>query len=154
MRERNGVRMGQRVVNVDGKSLGRVVGLYDWGFAVRWGLPVLWRRDFVLRYDEVRGVRDGALVAARSSRDLDELAAGDVPPSWRIRTPSEYPAIATPAEAHALVAAVARGHVPGVSPAAEPAELPAATAPVTEPEVRAFADTRGESLEPAETDRR
>jgi len=152
MRERNGVRMGQRVVDVDGKSLGRVVGLYDWGFAVRWGLPVLWRRDFVLRYDEVRGVRDGALVAARSSRDLDELAAGDVPPSWRIRTPPAYPAIATPAEARGLVAAVARGHVPGVSPAAEPAEPP--TAPVTEPEVRAFADTRGESLEPAETDRR
>jgi hypothetical protein len=152
MRERNGVRMGQRVVDVDGKSLGRVVGLYGWGFAARWGLPVLWRRDYVLRYDEVRGVRDGALVAARSSRDLDELAAGDVPPSWRIRTPPAYPAIATPAEARGLVAAVARGHVPGVSPAAEPAEPP--TAPVTEPEVRAFADTRGESLEPAETDRR
>jgi predicted alpha/beta hydrolase len=82
MRERNGVRLGQRVVDLDGSSLGRVVALYAEGFATRRGLPILWRHGFVVLYDEVRGVRDGALVVARSSQDLQDAAAGDLPRSW------------------------------------------------------------------------
>src|SRR5215208_7704386 len=99
MRERNGVRMGQRVRDLDGTSLGRVVRLFDWGFEARRGLPILFRRDFILRYDEVRGVRDGALLVSRSRRDLLELAAGQVPASWRIPAPHEFPTAATPSEA-------------------------------------------------------
>ena len=74
MSERNGVRLGERVVDVDGKSLGKVTRLYPWGFVATRGLPVLTRRDEVIRYDEVRGARDGALALARSDHDLFDLA--------------------------------------------------------------------------------
>ena len=84
MSERNGVRLGERVVDVDGKSLGKVTRLYPWGFVATRGLPVLTRRDEVIRYDEVRGARDGALVVARSDHDLFDLAEGGVPRSWRV----------------------------------------------------------------------
>lgn len=145
MRERNGVRLGQRVRDLDGTSLGRVVALYGWGFAVRRGLPILFHRDFVLRYDEIRGVRDGALVAARSAADLLDLAAGGVPPSWRIPAPPEFPTAATPSEARSVREDLARGRVGGSGGPAEP--LPPA-APVDEDELREYADTRGESISP------
>src|SRR5512133_3156036 len=75
MKELNGVRLGLRVRDADGKDLGKVTKLYAWGFEVTRGFPVLFRKDRVVRYDEVRGVREGALVVARSDRDLLELAA-------------------------------------------------------------------------------
>jgi hypothetical protein len=119
MRERNGVAVGQRVVDLDGKTLGKVTRLFGDGFAVLGGFPILFRRDHVVRYEEVRGVRDGDLVVARSSRDLFDLAAGELPPSWRVPVPPAYPEAATPPEARLLVADVARGAI-----SAEPADTP------------------------------
>ncbi len=157
MRERNGVSIGQGVVDLDGTSLGRVVALYAWGFKARRGLPILSRREHVIRYDEVRGVRDGALLVSRSRRDLFDLAAGEVPRSWRIPTPPAFPAIATPSEARYLLEDVARGRVPGAQPDADrasPEVPPAEVAPVSDAEVRDFADRRGEALAPEQSDRR
>jgi hypothetical protein len=102
--ERNGVRVGQRVRDVDGSPLGRVDALYDSGFSVVKGLPLLFRTDFVARWDEVREVRDGELVLARSSRDLFDLARGELPPSWRIPAAPDGPEAATPAEARGVLA--------------------------------------------------
>ncbi len=102
MQERNGVRLGQRVRDLDGNDLGRVKELYDSAFSVVKGLPFLFRKDLVARYDEVRGVRDGEIVLARSARDLFELAAGGIPPAWRVESPPDQPTAATPAEARAV----------------------------------------------------
>lgn len=125
MKERDGVRLGLAVRDLDGVSLGRVVRLFDWGFQTRRGL-LLWKREHLVRYDEVRGLRDGGLVVARSRRDLFELAAGGIPPAWRIRAPAAFPVAATPAEARELIAAIARGDVPGATEE-EPTLAPAAT---------------------------
>lgn len=65
-RERHGVRVGQPVRDLDGKSMGQVSELYDWGFEVAKGLPILFRRSHVILYDEVRGERDGALEIGRA----------------------------------------------------------------------------------------
>jgi hypothetical protein len=111
LQERNGVRLGQRVVDVDGESLGRVDALYDAGFSVVKGLPLLFRSDFVARYDEVREVRGDDLVLARSKRDLLSLARGEIPPSWRVAAPPGRPTAATPSEARP---------VPPPEPGAEP----------------------------------
>jgi hypothetical protein len=142
MQERNGVRLGQRVRDLDGKPLGRVYAVYEQGFAVRRGLPFLVRSDYVVRYDEVRGVRDGELVVARSSRDLFDLAGGEVPPSWRVPTPPEFPPAATPHEAQLLLADLARGAV-GEGVASKPA---APSAPLEPEEEREYVRTGGQSL--------
>jgi hypothetical protein len=134
MRERNGVRVGQRVRDLDGNYLGRVKELYDWGFSVVRGFPILFWKDVVLRYDEVRGVRDGELVAARSDTDLFAQALGEIPPAWRIPAPSEYPRAATPSEARSLFSALAAPRPPP-----PPRELPPQS-------VAALAASRGESL--------
>ncbi len=99
IRERYGVRVGMRVRDRDGNSLGRVTELYDWGFSVVKGLPVLFRSDRVARYDEVRELRGDELVLARSSRDLVTLARGEIPPAWRVPAEPDRPTAATPAEA-------------------------------------------------------
>lgn len=106
-RERSGVRLGQRVTDVDGKDLGRVTALYDASFRVLKGFPILFRRERVIRYDEVRGARDGRLVVARSERDLFVLAAGGVPESWRVPAPTGFPTVAAPGEGRELQAALA-----------------------------------------------
>jgi hypothetical protein len=102
IRERYGVRLGMRVRDVDGKSLGRVDALYDSGFSVLKGLPILFRSDFVARYDEVRELRGDELVLARSSRDLFTLARGEIPPAWRVSAAPDHPTAATPSEAHTV----------------------------------------------------
>lgn len=112
MKERNGVRVGQRVRDLDGRPLGRVKELFDWGFAVEKGFPVLFRSDHVLRYDEVRGTRDGALVIARTQRDLVDLSSGQLPASWRIPAPVGFPRAATPGEARAVYAEIASARLP------------------------------------------
>jgi hypothetical protein len=125
MREPHGVRKGQRVRTFDGEDLGRVTRLYDSGFAVLKGFPILFGKDTVVRYDEVRGERDGALVVARSARDLFELAEGEIPGSWRVPVPHGFPSAATPGEARGVYAAVASWPVAGVRPgdaAATPAQ--------------------------------
>ncbi len=99
MKERNGVRVGERVRDLDGNDLGRVKELYAAAFSIVKGFPILFRQDVVARYDEVRGVQDGALVLARSGRDLLDLAAGGVPPAWRVEAGPEQPTAATPGEA-------------------------------------------------------
>ena len=102
MTERNGVRVGGRVSDLDGTDLGRVTRLWDWGFEVAKGLPWLFRRQSVVRYSEVRGVRDGTLVVARSARDLLDLAEGGLPTSWRIAAPQGYPTAATPSDSNTV----------------------------------------------------
>lgn len=127
MTERNGVRIGQGVRDLDGTRLGRVKKLHDWGFAVARGF-LLFRRDAVLRYGEVRGVRDGELVVARSSRDLLDLAEGRLPPAWRIPAPPEFPSAATPDEARLVLEDIAAGAITsegrGEAPARPPAPPP------------------------------
>ncbi len=146
MKERNGVRLGQRVRDADGNDLGRVTTLYAWGFKATRGLPVLTRRDEVVRYDEVRGVRDGALVVARSGRDLLDLAAGGVPRSWRIPAPPGYPAAATPSEARLVLEDIASGAAFSRSAEDEPlVATPPAAPPLTLDEERAFAQLRGQT---------
>jgi hypothetical protein len=130
MKERNGVRVGQRVRDLEGKSLGRVKHVYDWGFDAVKGFPILFRSDYVFRYDEVRGVRDGALVVARTDRDLIELAQGEVPASWRIPAPPGFPGVATPPEAHAVFAELASARAAGTAVRAERLEPPGSTAAV------------------------
>jgi hypothetical protein len=145
MRERNGVGIGQRVRDLDGRSLGKVHALYDWGFAIRKGLPFLIRSDHVARYDEVRGVRDGELVLARSRRDLFDLAAGGVPATWRTPVPPGFPGIATPPEASLLRQDLARGAIATEHP--PPAESPRAPAKtLSVEEEREHVRTRGQSV--------
>jgi hypothetical protein len=121
MREAHGVRKGQRVRTVDGDDLGRVTKLYELGFAVLKGFPILFGQTFVVRYEEVRGERDGALVVARSARDLLDLSEGEIPPSWRVPVPHGLPAAATPAEARQVYSAVASRPVVGIRPGEAPA---------------------------------
>jgi hypothetical protein len=144
MTERNDVRRGQLVRDADGKDLGRVTRLHPWGFEVRRGLPLLFRKDWVIRYDEVRGLRDGALVVARSDRDLFELAAGGVPRSWRVPAPAGYPSAATPSEARDVLDDIAAGAAFSPQPLDEPF---ASAAPEAEPlapaEERTYVASRG-----------
>jgi hypothetical protein len=144
MKERNGVRLGQRVRDLDGSDLGRVTALHEWAFRVSRG-ALLFRRDTVARYDEVRGVRDGALVLARSARDLDVLAAGGMPPSWRIPAPAGFPAAATPSEARFVFEDLA-ARAPAQGHAAPPAPAPPAggAAPEAGRDERGYAERRGQ----------
>lgn len=110
MTERNGVRIGQPVRDLDSRYLGRVKALYDRAFLVGRGFPILFRREQVIPYDEVRGERDGALVVSRSARELLELAEGGMPATWRVPVPPGFPGAATPGEARGVREAVALGH--------------------------------------------
>jgi hypothetical protein len=156
MKERNGVRVGQRVRYVDGKVVGRVVELFDAGFAVQRGFPILFRKDFVFRYDEVRGTRDGGLVVARTEKDLFQLARGELPASWRIPAPSGFPTAAAPAEARGVFAEVASARLPAPAqttdtlppPGPAPAESLIWERPAGESgtaEERRYAQQRGEA---------
>lgn len=144
MKERNGVRIGQAVRDLDGMELGRVTALHDGSFTVSRGL-FLFRRDAVARYDEVRGVRDGALVLARSARDLDELAAGRIPPSWRIPTPPGFPAAATPSEARFVFEDLAARALGPRTIAAPVPQAPAGRAPPAPEDERAHARSAGDA---------
>jgi hypothetical protein len=146
--DRSGVRIGQSVRDLDGKDLGRVKVLYDQAFLVVKGLPLLFRQDHVLRYDEVRGERDGALVVARSDRELLELARGELPATWRVPVPPGFPSAATPAEARGVFAEVALGHAAAASiEPAEPAPVPAAR-PDAHEEEPVSRDDRARALVP------
>ena len=146
--DRNGVRIGQSVRDLDGKDLGRVKALYDQAFLVVKGLPLLFRRDHVLRYDEVRGERDGALVVARSDHELLELARGELPATGRVPVPPGFPSAATPAEARGVFAEVALGHAAAAS--IEPAEAAPARAarPDAQEEEPVSRDDRARALVP------
>jgi hypothetical protein len=146
VQERNGVRIGMRVRDLDGKDLGRVTDLYASAFGVEKGLPFLFRSEATIAYDELRGARDGALVVARSARLLPELAAGELPDAWRVPVPAGFPSAATPAEARAIIedlASARRGEtlVPS-APVAKPSLAPG--------DVREFVESSGESI-PAST---
>jgi hypothetical protein len=146
MTERNGVRLGQRVQDAEGKDLGRVDRLYDWGFEVGRGFPILFRRIEIVRYAEVRGERDGALVVARSSRDLYDLGEGGIPRSWRIPAPPGFPAVATPSEARLVLEDIASGAAFSRTAADEPlAAAPEPPSPLTPEEERAFILTRDQA---------
>ncbi|ACG75110.1 conserved hypothetical protein [Anaeromyxobacter sp. K] len=140
--DRNGVRIGQAVRDLDGRPLGRVDALYEWGFRVVKGFPILFRQEQVLRYDEVRGERDGALVVARSEAALLQLAGGEIPDIWRVPTPHAFPAAATPSEARDLFAELAGARAASAAPrpgVPEPQVLPAA-------DERDYVRSRGESF--------
>src|SRR5512133_3582751 len=146
MKELNGVRLGLRVRDADGKDLGKVTKLYAWGFEGTRGFPVLFRKDRVVRYDEVRGVREGALVIARSDRDLLELAAGGIPRSWRVPSPPGYPSAATPSEAGPVLEDIARGAAFSRTSADEPLVLTLPDVPpLTREEELEYALTRGQA---------
>lgn len=121
------VRLGRRVRDITGKDLGRVKALYDGAFLVQKGPALLFRKDLVIRGDEVRGVRDGVVVVARDDAALQTLAAGGVPDSWRVPTPPDYPQVAAPGEAHELLEVLAAERARPVTGAATGAE-PAGTA--------------------------
>lgn len=107
IRERNGVRVGLKVKDLDGNSLGKVTRLHEWGFDAEKGLPLLFRQDFTAHWDEVRKVEDGVLVLARTKAGIHELARGKLPASWRTRAGKDgFPTAATPREAAALRASV------------------------------------------------
>jgi hypothetical protein len=163
LEERNGIRLGQPVRDVDGKALGRVTTLYDEGFEVARGLPILFRSSFVVRYDEARGMRDGALVVARSDRDLLTLARGGVPRSWRVPAPEGFPDIATPPEGHEVIQAIAAARTPpGPAPALPPEGVAALAASrgvplgagagdpsLSRAEEAAYVESHGQALEEA-----
>ena len=110
IRERNGVRVGLKVQDLDGRKLGRVTRLYEWGFDIEKGLPLVFRHDITATYDEVRSVKDGVLVLARTDDTLLELAQGKLPKSWRApETEKGFPTAATPREASALLGNPAAG---------------------------------------------
>jgi len=103
MKERNGVRRGQRVRSLDGKDLGKVTKLHAWGFETVKGLPVLIRDEYVFRYEDVRGEEGGALVVARGEEDLFLLAQGRLPESWKVSTREGFPSAASPGEGARLM---------------------------------------------------
>lgn len=155
MKERNGVRLGQHVRDLEGKPVGRVSRLFDWGFEVVKGFPILFRKGWVFRYDEVRGTRDGALVVARTESDLFQLARGELPASWRIPAPAGFPTAAAPAEARGVFAEVAAARLPAPAQRTElaapagpaPAESLIWERPAAEPaagEERRYAERRGQ----------
>jgi hypothetical protein len=110
MDERNGVRRGQRVRDVEGKKLGRVGKLFEGGFQVRKGFPLLFSDDQVLRYADVRLSEGGDLTVARAAADVFTLADGRLPDSWKIGTAQGFPSAATPSEASRLLGrGLARG---------------------------------------------
>ena len=76
------IRKGMRVKDLDGRTMGRVTRLHRVAFEIEGGFPVLFRREFVASYDEVREVRDGVVTVARSEGSLLDLAAGKIPPTW------------------------------------------------------------------------
>ncbi len=74
------VRVGMRVVDADGRRLGKVTRCDPWAFEVVRGF---WGpRHWVIRYDEVVEVRGDEVHVARSDRDLLDLAAGRLPRTW------------------------------------------------------------------------
>ncbi|MFT3912546.1 MAG: hypothetical protein QM704_00230 [Anaeromyxobacteraceae bacterium] len=109
MNERNGVRKGQQVKDLDGKDLGKVTRLHAWGFETVKGLPVLIRDEYVFRYEEVRPGPGGALVVAKGANDIYALAEGKLPPSWNAVAPDGFPSVATPFEAARLERRGAKG---------------------------------------------
>jgi nucleoid-associated protein YgaU len=146
-RQRNGVRIGQTVRDVDGKVLGKVTDLYAASFSVARGF-MMFRSDHVLAYDEVRGERDGALVVARSDSQLQELAAGELPSTWTIPVPPDFPAAATPGEARGVFGQLARERAQEAAVAATPVEAPAPARearPVGQGEVATYVARRGET---------
>ncbi len=75
-----GLKVGQTVVDADGKRLGKVSRCDPWAFEVRRGL--FSGRTWVVRYDEILELGEDAVKIARSDADLFELAAGELPHSW------------------------------------------------------------------------
>jgi hypothetical protein len=154
--ERDGVRVGMRVRDLDGKDLGRVTEIWADGFGVEKGFPILFGRDLVATWDEVRDVSGGEVTLARSDETLLELAEGGMPAVWRMPVPAGFPDAATPGEARQLVvdlatlppprAPRARAAVPA-SPRA-PAAAPDAV-PSPEPGEPGHARPHGRPVEPA-----
>lgn len=79
------VREGMRVRDLDGKALGRVTRIDPWGIEYTKGH--LYRVDGAASFSEVREVRDGEVILARSARALFDLAAGRIPETWRASEP-------------------------------------------------------------------
>ncbi|HYS79502.1 MAG TPA: hypothetical protein VEM76_02270 [Anaeromyxobacteraceae bacterium] len=79
------VQVGMEVRDADGKRLGKVSRCDAWGIEVVKGF---WSpSEWVVRWDEVLGVKDGKVEVDRSDEDLFVLAAGGLPSRWRRGTP-------------------------------------------------------------------
>lgn len=79
------VQVGMEVLDADGKRLGKVSRCDAWGIEVVKGF---WSpSEWVVRWDELLGVKDGKVLVDRSDEDLFVLAAGGLPPRWRRGTP-------------------------------------------------------------------
>ena len=79
------VQVGMEVRDADGKRLGKVSRCDAWGIEVVKGF---WSpSEWVVRWDELLGVKDGKVEVDRSDEDLFVLAAGGLPLRWRRGTP-------------------------------------------------------------------
>lgn len=96
MDDGRGVRSGLMVRDAAGNPLGKVRRVYPWGFEVGKGFwsPYQW----VFRNEEVLRVASDVVEVARSPDDLQRLAAGGLPSSWRRGTPDSEDLPATPQE--------------------------------------------------------
>ena len=95
MGEERGLRPGLIVRDAAGNTLGKVRRVYPWGFEVEKG----WSASrWVFRNDEVLRLDGEGVEVARSPDDLQRLAAGELPSSWRgdSATPEDLPS--TPQE--------------------------------------------------------
>jgi hypothetical protein len=106
------------VRDASGKRLGKVHRVYPWGFEVVRGFwsPYQW----VFRHDEVIRLDGGTVEVARRQDDLQRLAAGELPETWR-RQPLPFGRAdvpSAPAEAHAAEAALHSG-LQSVAPSPE-----------------------------------
>jgi hypothetical protein len=81
MDDQRGVRVGMTVRDAAGKTLGKVRRVYEWGFDAERGFwsPYQW----VFKHDEVARIDGEVVEVARGPDDLKQLAAGELPGSWR-----------------------------------------------------------------------
>jgi hypothetical protein len=79
------LHVGMTVRDQAGQRLGTIRRVHPWGFEVKRGFwsPYEW----VFRHDEVVTSQDGVVEVARRADDLQRLAAGELPESWRRHTP-------------------------------------------------------------------
>ncbi len=135
------VREGMIVRDLDGRLLGRVTRVDPW--AVEFAKGRFYRRDGAAPYSEIREVRDGEVILARSARALFELAEGRIPETWR---GSEPPPLV--GSEHGVVPGTA---TPTLLPLGPKDEFPLETTPygrgfppVSEAEEREYAAVRGQ----------
>ncbi|BDG10245.1 hypothetical protein [Anaeromyxobacter paludicola] len=137
------VQRGMPVRDLDGRLLGRVSRLDEWGLEYEKGL--LFKQGGVAPWREVHALRDGTVVLARSERALFQLAAGQIPDTWR---GSEPPPVVGPLES--VVPGTAHPTTVVLGPKdefpREPVLPETLELPLTWEEERRYVASRGQSL--------